>query len=85
MMNGDFAANLIDQYGRGAEPYYRRFSKGIYWRETSDAALPVIFMTPERHVFRVADAAQFKQVQSAGAIDLDALTPEPPSHGANIL
>ena len=85
MMNGDFAANLIDQYGRGAEPYYRRFSKGIYWRETSDAALPVIFMTPERHVFRIADAAKFEQVQSAGAINLDGLTPETPSHGINIL
>jgi len=85
MMNGDFAANLIDQHSRGAEPYYQRFSNGIYWRETRDAALPVIFMTPERHVFRVADAAQFKQVQSAGAIDLDGLTPEPPSQDANIL
>ncbi|MAI49602.1 MAG: hypothetical protein CMM16_03420 [Rhodospirillaceae bacterium] len=85
MMNGDFAANLIDQYSKGAEPYYRRFSRGIYWRETNDAALPVIFMTPERHVFRIADAGKLEQVLSAGAIDLDDLTPEIPSHGTNIL
>lgn len=85
MMNGDFAANLIDHHERGADPYYRRFAKGIYWRESGRAALPVIFMTPERHVFRIADDAQYAKMRSTGAIDLDNLMPEPPAHDPNIL
>lgn len=85
MMNGDFAANLIDHQMRGADPYYDRFAHGIYWRETGDAKMPAIFMTPERHVFRIADDAQYRKLLSTGAIDLDGLTPEPPPGGANIL
>lgn len=85
MMNGDFAAYLIDQHRRGAENYYRRFANGIYWRESAETTLPVIFMTAERHVFRIADDRKYRDMLAAGAIDLDSLMPEPPRHAPNIL
>ena len=85
MMNGDFAAYLIDQYGRGAEEYYGRFAHGIYWHEAPKAALPVILMTVERHVFRIADNEQHKSILAAGAVDLDTLKPEPPRPTPNIM
>lgn len=84
MMNGDFAAYLIDQHERGADAYYRRFANGIFWREAATAMLPVIYMSAERHVFRIADDAGYRQMRSTGAIDLDLLMPEPPEHGPNI-
>lgn len=85
VMNGDFAAYLIDQYGRGAEEYYRRFANGVYWRESPDAGLPVILMTVERHVFRIDDQERYESVVTAGTVNLDSLMPEPPRHAPNIL
>lgn len=77
MVNGDFAAYLIDQHNRGAEAYYRRFANGIYWREAASRPRPVILMTAQLDVYRIVEDAAHQEIL-ANAIDLDALTPEPP-------
>lgn len=77
MLNGDFAAYLIGQRNRGAEGYFQRFADGAYWREDTSRPLPVILMTTQLAVYRIAEEAPHQNLL-AKAIDLDTLTPEPP-------
>ncbi|MGB0631621.1 MAG: hypothetical protein ACPGRZ_13100 [Alphaproteobacteria bacterium] len=77
MVNGDFAAHLIEQHNLGADDYYRRFAEGVFWRERADTALPVIHMNGDRQVFRIADAAALDSLLDAGTVCLDDLSPVP--------
>lgn len=75
MMKGDFAAYLIGLHNRGSQDFYRQFARGIYWREDSEHPLPIILMTAEHHVFRIADDRQRRAMLTSGAVDLDRLSP----------
>lgn len=75
MMKGDFAAYLIGLYKRGSQDFYRQFARGIYWREDTEHPLPIILMTAELHVFRLAEEAQRRALLKSGAVDLDRLSP----------
>jgi len=77
MLNGDFAAHLIARYADGSDTYFQRFSKGICWREAVTGDLPLIFVSAERHVYRIGDAKSAKQTLSSLPYDLDSLRPEP--------
>ena len=85
MLNGDFAAHLIARYADGSDTYFQRFSNGIYWRESVAGDLPFIFMTPERHVYRIGDSEKAKQALSSRPYDLDSLRPEPAPTAENLL
>ena len=85
MLNGDFAAHLIARYADGSDKYFQRFSNGIYWRESVTGDLPVIFMTPERHVYRIGDAEGAKQAMASRPYDLDSLRPEQAPGDENLL
>jgi len=84
MLNGDFAAYLIDQYNRGADTYYRRFANGIYWRESPARPRPVILMTAQLDVYRIVDDKQYRDMM-AEAADLDDLRAEPQSRADNLM
>ena len=84
MINGDFAAHLIQQVNLGADDYYRRFANGVIWRESTDAPLPVIHMDGHRQVFRISEAAVLQKLSAKGVVSLDALTPEPVPELQNI-
>jgi len=84
MLCGDFASYLIGQYEREGFDWYRRFSSGVYWRETPGADLPLMYMTVERHFFRYTLPEQQAELQRMGAADLDALTPQPRQRRENI-
>ena len=83
-MHGDFAAHLLEQYRRGAEDYYRRFARGIFWRERPDMDLPVTLMTANRRVYRIAAERQRQETIRSGAADLDNLAPPPAPAEDNI-
>jgi hypothetical protein len=84
MLNGDFAAYLIDQHNRGADAYYQRFANGVFWRESPASQRPVILMTAQLDVFRIGDDNQFHDML-AGAADLDDLHPEPTARAGNLI
>lgn len=84
MLNGDFAAYLIDQYNRGADSFYRRFANGIYWRESPALPRPVILMTAQLDVYRIGDRNQYRDMM-AGAADLDDLHAEPRARTKNLM
>lgn len=85
MANGDFAAYLIGQLEQGSDAYFERFAGGIYWNESAAADLPIILMTAQRHVYRIADTDGRAKALESGAVDLEQLQPEPPRDRGNIL
>ena len=85
MSNGDFAAYLIGQFEQGSTAYFDRFASGIYWREFASTELPMILMTAERNVYRIADPAGHEKALATGAIDLNRLRPEPPPPLENLI
>ena len=84
MLNGDFAAHLIEQHNFGADDYYRRFASGVIWRERAAAPLPAIHMNGNRQIYRIADRSALDKLSAAGAVWLDELTPEPAPDLENI-
>ena len=76
MLNGGFAAHLIEQHKFGANNDYRRFANGVTWRKRMDAILSSTHMNGDRQVCRIADRPALDILPSASAVWMDAPAPD---------
>ena len=72
MLNGGFAAHLIEQHKFEAYNDYRRFPNGVIWRERMDATLSSTHMNSDRQVCRIADRPALETQPSTSAVWQDA-------------
>lgn len=76
ILNGDFAAHLVEQHKFGAKNDYRRFVNGGMWRERMHAILSSIHMNGYRQFCRITDRPALDRLSAAIAVWLDTPAPD---------
>lgn len=76
ILNGDFAAHLVEEHKFGANNDYRRFATGGIWRKRIDAIRSSIHMNGDRQVCRIADRPALDRLFAASAVRLDTPAPD---------
>lgn len=71
----DFAQYLMDVISRPRDPYFDRFTGGVYWPETPGQAIPVHLVTDKLYLFKLKDPEKIRQLAEIGLRDLDDVTP----------
>ena len=76
ILNGDFAAHLVEEHKFGANNDYRRFATGGIWRKRIDAIRCSIHMNGDRQVCRITDRPALDRLSAASAVWLDTPAPD---------
>jgi hypothetical protein len=71
----DFAQYLMDVISRPRDPYFDRFTGGVYWPETPGQAIPVMLVTDQLYLFTLKDPEKIRQLAQIGLRDLDEVKP----------
>ncbi len=71
----DFAQYLMDVTSRPHDPYYDRFTGGVYWPERPGTAIPVHLVTDQLYLFVLKDPEKIRQLDTIGLCDLDDVKP----------
>ena len=80
----DFAQYLMDIKSRPHDPYYDRFTGGVFWPERAGQANPVHLVTDELYLFIIKDPEKIRQLPVIGLRDLDGIGPGEWDDEANI-
>ncbi len=71
----DFAQYLMDVTSRPHDPYYDRFTGGVYWPERPGEAIPVHLVSDRLYLFVLKDPEKIRQLAAIGLRDLDDVMP----------